>query len=238
MSALRDVPTLLGAPVRIVAAVSACGDLDADPEAETSLAKELRTRCAADEILALFHRFSGSPAWFDGLMRQACVRALARGCGIGLRIGINVSLHHPETFEIGDGVFIGDQAVLQGRYDGRFVIGNRSWIGPQCFLDARDLVLGDYVGLGPGTRILGSEHTGQPVTVPMIKTDLAISPVRVGAGADVGTGAVLLPGVTVGENAIIGAGAVVNRDVPAFAKVAGVPARVIGWRDGHGRDRQ
>jgi acetyltransferase-like isoleucine patch superfamily enzyme len=199
-------------------------------DAEASLAAELRERCSPNEIHALFQRFASNPAWFDTLMRHACFRALVRRCGIGLRIGSNVSLKHPETFEIGDGVFIGDQAVLQGRFDGRFVVGDRAWIGPQSFLDARDLVLGTYVGLGPGTRILGSEHTGEPMTVPVITTDLAIKPVRVGDGADIGIGAVLLPGVTIGEGAIIGAGAVVNRDIPAFAKAAGVPVRVIGSR--------
>ena len=40
-----------------------------------------------------------------------------------------------------------------------------------------------------------------------------------------------MPGVTVGAGAIVGAGAVVSNDVPALAKVAGVPARIIGWRD-------
>ena len=49
-------------------------------------------------------------------------------------------------------------------------------------------------------------------------------------GADIGTSAVLLPGVTVGENAIVGAGAVVTKDVPDNAIVAGVPARFQRWR--------
>ena len=69
-----------------------------------------------------------------------------------------------------------------------------------------------------------------PVEVPIIETDLVIKPVRVEDWADIGTSAVLLPGVTVGKGAIVGAGAVVTHDVPPFAKVAGVPAKVIGWR--------
>ncbi len=53
---------------------------------------------------------------------------------------------------------------------------------------------------------------------------------RVRRGADIGTGAVLLPGLTVGEGAIVGAGAVVTRDVAPYAVVAGVPAKELRRR--------
>jgi acetyltransferase-like isoleucine patch superfamily enzyme len=76
----------------------------------------------------------------------------------------------------------------------------------------------------------GSEHTGSPAGVPLIQSDLKIAPVRVCAGADIGVNSIILPGVTVGREAIVGAGAVLAKDVPDFATVAGVSARVIGWR--------
>jgi acetyltransferase-like isoleucine patch superfamily enzyme len=91
-------------------------------------------------------------------------------------------------------------------------------------------VLEDYVGWGPGAKVLGSEHTGDPVDVPIIATGLLIKPVVIGYGADIGTNATILPGVRVGANAIIGAGAVVNHDVPDYAIAAGVPARVLRSR--------
>ena len=56
---------------------------------------------------------------------------------------------------------------------------------------------------------------------------------RLEDGADVGTGAVILPGVTVGRSSIVGAGSVVTRDVPPFAIVAGIPARFLRWREGY-----
>jgi len=86
------------------------------------------------------------------------------------------------------------------------------------------------VGWGPGARVLGSAHTGEPVSAPIITTSLVIKPVIVAAGADIGMNASILPGVRVGANAIVGAGAVVTQDVPDYAIAAGVPARVLRSR--------
>jgi acetyltransferase-like isoleucine patch superfamily enzyme len=61
---------------------------------------------------------------------------------------------------------------------------------------------------------------------------LRIKPIRIGAWADIGTNATILPGITVGRGAIVGAGAVVTHDVEPFAIVAGVPARFLRWREG------
>jgi acetyltransferase-like isoleucine patch superfamily enzyme len=135
--------------------------------------------------------------------------------------------------DFGDCVFIGAQVMIQGRFDGTCRIGNHVWIGPQAYFDARELVIEDYVGWGPGAKVLGSSHTGEPLDVPIIATNLVIKPVVIGYGADIGVNAVILPGVQVGAHAIVGAGAVVTHDVPEYAVVAGVPARVLrSRRDG------
>jgi acetyltransferase-like isoleucine patch superfamily enzyme len=137
---------------------------------------------------------------------------------------------HPETMELGDAVFIGAQSMIQGRFDGTCRIGNHVWIGPHAYFDARNLILEDYVGWGPGAKVLGSSHTGDPIDVPIIATELSIKPVVIGYGADIGTNATILPGVHVGAHSMVGAGAVVNVDVSEYAVVAGVPARVIRHR--------
>src|SRR5690606_28434355 len=124
-------------------------------------------------------------------------------------------------------VFIGAQTMIQGRLDGVCRIGSHVWIGPQSYFDARDLILEDYVGWGPGAKILGSTHTGMPIDEPIITTGLVIKPVRIGFGADIGMNASILPGIYVGAHSIVGAGAVVTHDVSEYAIVAGVPARVI-----------
>ena len=111
------------------------------------------------------------------------------------------------------------------------MIGDHVWIGPQSYFDARDLVIEESVGWGPGAKVLGSTHTGVPTDVPIIQTDLTIRPVRIGAWSDIGVNAVVLPGVTVGKGAIVGAGAVLTEDVEPFTVVAGVPARLIRRRE-------
>ena len=74
---------------------------------------------------------------------------------------------------------------------------------------------------------MGSVHTGLPLGEPIISTDLTVRPVAVGFGADIGMNASILPGIHIGAHAIVGAGAVVTQDIPDYAVVAGVPARVI-----------
>jgi acetyltransferase-like isoleucine patch superfamily enzyme len=218
---------------RVVPAVHGAAPIEPDPQAEIALASDLRVRHSREELLALASRHAMGDTDGDARMRRAVWRALAKRFGHGVRIGRAALAKHPETFEIGDGVFIGEQAFIQGRVGGRCVIGAHTWIGPQVYFDARDLVVGEYVGWGPGSKVLGSSHTGEPADVPIIQTDLLIEPVQVDAWADIGVHAVLLPGVTIGKGAIVGAGAVVTRDVAPFAIVAGVPARFLEWREGH-----
>ena len=195
------------------------------------MAAWLKAQFSGEAITDLYTRHMHGDDRLNTAMRAVIWRAAARRVGRGLQIGSGVGFKHLETFAIGDGVFIGAQSYLQGRFDGTFEIGDHVWIGPQSYFDARDLILEEYVGWGPGARVLGSAHTGVPADVPIIQTDLDIKPVRIEAWADIGTNAVILPGVTVGRGSIVGAGAVVTRDVPPFSVVAGVPARVIRQRN-------
>lgn len=104
-------------------------------------------------------------------------------------------------------------------------IGNRVRCSPGTHITS-SCVLGDRVFLGAGVRTVNDRHLvwGDPDQPP------ELIPPAFGRGARVGSGATVLAGVTVGEDALVGAGSVVTRDIPAGAVAYGVPARVRGDR--------
>lgn len=218
---------------RTVAAVFGKSRVSDDPIWEWQYADHLKSIYSPSELIALFSKYRSDEGAFETQLRRIIFRAMCKRAGNGARIEPEVVVKHPETMEFGDGVFIGAHTMIQGRFDGTCRIGGHVWIGPHAYFDARDLILEDYVGWGPGAKVLGSSHTGRPLDVPIIATELKIEPVVVGYGADIGTNATLLPGVHVGAHSIVGAGAVVTSDVPEYAIVAGVPARVMRYREEH-----
>jgi acetyltransferase-like isoleucine patch superfamily enzyme len=222
--------TTLNPPPTVRPAVHGLETLVEDAAHEIGLAAALRSQHDKGYLAELFGRFATGQSDFDQMMRRVIWRALARTTGHGLKVGVNVGFTHLDRCEFGDTVFIGSQTFIQASHVGTCIIGNHVWIGPQSYFDARNIVLEDHVGWGPGAKALCSAHTGAPADVPIVQTDLSVKPVRVCEWADIGTNAVILPGVTVGKGAIVGAGAVVTSDVDPFAVVAGVPARFLRWR--------
>src|SRR5580693_6337560 len=160
--------------VRQVAATFGRRELRHDPTWERDFAASLRASETKEQLHDLFARFRAGESAFDAMMRRVIMCAMCKSVGNDLQVGPNVVLKHPETMEFGDCVFIGAQTMIQGRFDGICKIGNHVWIGPQAYFDARNLVLGDYVGWGPGAKVLGSAHTGQPSDQPIITTSLVI----------------------------------------------------------------
>ncbi|MGE5644774.1 MAG: acyltransferase [Acidobacteriota bacterium] len=216
-----------GVETRIVAATFGRREARKDPAWECQFAESLKGTHTREELASLFARFRSGESAFDAMMRRILLRAIAKRAGSDVHVEPNVVLKHAETMEFGDCVFIGAGTMIQGRFDGSCRIGNHVWIGPHAYFDARDLVLEDYVGWGPGAKVLGSVHTALPEADPIITTTLEIKPVRVGFGADIGMNASVMPGVRIGAHSIVGAGAVVTHDVPEYAIAAGIPARVV-----------
>ena len=91
------------------------------------------------------------------------------------------------------------------------------------FTDLGGITLEDNVLIGPRANIISVNH---PVN-PAQRRGVILSPVVIRKNAWIGANATILPGVTVGENAIVAAGAVVSKDVPANTIVGGVPAKII-----------
>jgi acetyltransferase-like isoleucine patch superfamily enzyme len=152
--------------------------------------------------------------------------------GAGVVIEPGVLVFHPENIELGDGVYVGHYTILKGYHNNRMVIGPGTWIGQQCFLHgAGGIVIGANVGIGPGVKVLTSFHGEDGRTVPIVHSRIETAAVEILSDSDIGVGAILLPGVTIGRGAQIGAGAIVSRSVPDYAVAAGVPARVLRYRD-------
>lgn len=109
-------------------------------------------------------------------------------------------------------------------------IGKNARIGRDCTIDARSpLTIGEHVALSPEVMILAGTHD---VNDPeFAQSEVGPYAVTIGDHVWIGARAMIMPGVTVGRGAVIGAGAVVTKDVPPLAIMAGVPAKPIGMRD-------
>lgn len=154
-----------------------------------------------------------------------------RSVGADCVFEAGVLVFHPENVSLGENVYVGHGTILKGYYKNELRVGDRSWIGQGCFLHgAGGITVGAAVGIGPGVKILTSHHAEAGRGTPVLFSPIDAAPVVVEDDADIGVGAIVLPGVTVGRGAIVGAGAIVTQDVPAYAVVAGVPARVLRMR--------
>ncbi|MFX1516528.1 MAG: acyltransferase [Promethearchaeota archaeon] len=108
-------------------------------------------------------------------------------------------------------------------------VGKRVYIANLVFFDGEFphlITLEDDVSIGPMVSIL-AHSGGSPYHHQTKIFKQPSQPVRVKKGAWIGTGAIILPGVTIGTGSIIAAGSVVNRDIPDFKIAAGNPARVV-----------
>lgn len=103
-------------------------------------------------------------------------------------------------------------------------LGQNIFINHACsFLDLGGITIDDDVQIGPRVNLVTENH---PVD-PSNRKHLDVKSIHIKRNAWIGAGATILPGVTIGENSIVAAGAVVNKDVPDNTIVGGIPAKVI-----------
>ncbi len=139
-----------------------------------------------------------------------------------------VLVFHPENIIIEDNVYIGHYAILKGYYQNQMVIGENTWIGQACFFhSAGGIRIGKNVGIGPGVKVITSYHKEEGIDIPILFSAKEFKPVVIGDDSDIGTGAIILPGRTIGRGAQIGAGSVVTKDVVDYAVAAGNPAKLL-----------
>ena len=91
-------------------------------------------------------------------------------------------------------------------------------------MDHGGIDIGDDVMIGPNAQLISSGHPLDPATR---RRSITAAPIRIGRGVWIAAGATVLQGVTVGDDAVVAAGAVVTKDVPPRTLVAGVPAQVV-----------
>jgi len=108
---------------------------------------------------------------------------------------------------------------------GRFIqIGKTVFINHACtFLDMGGITIEDEVLIGPKVSLITENHPLEPAD----RKALICKPIFIRRNAWIGAASTILPGVTIGANAVVAAGAVVSKDVPPNTIVAGVPAKVI-----------
>lgn len=145
-------------------------------------------------------------------------------------LGADVVIHHPELVNL-YGCRIGDSTRI-----GAFVeIQRGAVVGRSCKISTHTFIcdgvtLDDGVFIGHGVMFINDQHPRAVTPDGKLKTEADWGLVRthVAARASIGSHATILAGVTVGEGAMVGAGAVVTHDVPPYALVVGVPARIVG----------
>jgi acetyltransferase-like isoleucine patch superfamily enzyme len=144
-------------------------------------------------------------------------------------LGEEVIIHHPALVNL-YGCTIGNHSRI-----GAFVeIQRHALVGARCKISSHTFIcegvtVEDDVFVGHGVMFINDRYPRATADgAPQTESDWELVPTLVRRGASIGSAAVIMCGVTIGEHAMVGAGAVVSHDVPDHAIAIGVPARVVG----------
>ena len=151
-----------------------------------------------------------------------------------VKLGADVMIHHRDLVNL-YGCTVGDGSRI-----GAFVeIQKNAFVGARCKISSHTFIcegvhIEDEVFVGHGVMFINDRRprAANADGSPQSEADWSVEKTYVKRGASIGSNATIVSGVTIGERALVGAGAVVTRDVPPGAVVAGVPARVIEPGDG------
>lgn len=129
--------------------------------------------------------------------------------------------------------FIGEKTVIQTGFrfgmKGVLKIGKHCQINEDVYIQSAEI--GDYVLIAQRVAILSVTHRMDRLDVSIKMQGATDSePVKIESDVWIGRNAVIMPGITIGKGAVVGAGAVVTKNVPSYAIVGGVPAKIIKYR--------
>jgi acetyltransferase-like isoleucine patch superfamily enzyme len=134
--------------------------------------------------------------------RDAFERSNIAACGRGTVIDLGALILRPEYVQLGREVTIESLALLVGDPDGELCVGDGSLVGPHAYLQGLGgLRVGRQVGVGAGVLMLTAVHAETPPGAPITEAPLRYGSIEIGDGCDIGVGAILLPGVRLGERA-------------------------------------
>jgi acetyltransferase-like isoleucine patch superfamily enzyme len=169
--------------------------------------------------------------WLSGLwVWELRLRGVRVGRGAFCKGRVEVE-RHGGSIRVGRRVEFGRYVLLQTSRKGEIAIGDDVQINRFNIISAGErIVIEDHCVFAPDVKILDSEYQFRQRDLLIKHAPGTSAPVRIGRGAWLGFGVAVLKGVQIGEGAVIGAHAVVREDVPAFAIAAGVPARIVGYR--------
>jgi len=197
----------------------------------------------ATRLAACFAPPHKARSWLARLYPWGYIAASATIYHADLHLGANVFMdervlvyqrQQGGAIEIGDLVCIYRDVILETGYGGSLSIGHGSSIHPRCQLNAyvSAIRIGTGVMIAPNCAFYPYDHGmayGEEISSQPLRSKGGIT---IGDGAWLAFGVIVLGGVRIGRGAVVGAGSVVTRDVPDGAIVAGVPARVKGYRKG------
>lgn len=129
-----------------------------------------------------------------------------------------------ELFGAG-GDTVGMQPPFFCDYGSNIFLGEKAYFNFNCVvLDVAEVTIGDYTLFGPAVQIYTATH---PLNAAARRTLESARPIRIGSDVWVSGGAILCPGVTIGDRSVVGAGSVVTRSIPAGVLAVGNPCRVM-----------
>jgi acetyltransferase-like isoleucine patch superfamily enzyme len=133
--------------------------------------------------------------------------------------------------DLGEHCRLGRDVFLETCEDGRICLGSHVRINAGCVLVSYDRInIGDHCLIGERVSIRDADHGMEPGELMRLQEHTA-APITIGDDVWIGCGAVILKGVNIGSGAVVAANSVVTKNVPAMAVVAGLPARVLHWRE-------